>query len=331
MTARLIAGGGDALQTPLLMAPLGASAVLVFALPASPLAQPRAVIGGNTLSAIVGVTCALFIPHQVLAAAMAVGVAILLMSLLGVLHPPGGAVALSATLAVGAAPGSLNYGYVLEPVALCSILLVMAGMIYVNLTGRTYPHRTPAPVNVHKTEDPPPSERAGYTPADLDKALAQYGELLDVSRQDLDLLFRQVELQAHRRLHSRILCGQIMSRDVVSVSADQSAQSALAVLLEHDLRTAPAIDAQGRVAGLVRRAELQAGGDGLVADLLDPAAHRVTADTPIQALLPLLSSGEAHEVMVVDYAQVLIGLVTQTDLLAVLYRTHVVEAVAAGT
>ena len=58
-----------------LAAPLGASAVLVFAVPASPLAQPWSVIGGNTLSALVGVACAALLPDPALAGALAVALA----------------------------------------------------------------------------------------------------------------------------------------------------------------------------------------------------------------------------------------------------------------
>ncbi|ATQ41091.1 hypothetical protein CSW64_01045 [Caulobacter mirabilis] len=88
---------------PLIAAPIGASAVLVFAVPASPLAQPRGVIGGNLIGALAGVACGLLIPVPLLAAAVAVGAAIVVMSLLGCLHPPGGAVALGAALAAPAA------------------------------------------------------------------------------------------------------------------------------------------------------------------------------------------------------------------------------------
>ncbi|RYH63846.1 MAG: hypothetical protein EON54_07270, partial [Alcaligenaceae bacterium] len=72
-------------------APLGASAVLVFAVPASPLAQPWAVIGGNVLSALVGSACAALIPDPAWAGAAAVALAIALMFSLRCLHPPGGA------------------------------------------------------------------------------------------------------------------------------------------------------------------------------------------------------------------------------------------------
>ncbi|RAK58105.1 HPP family protein [Phenylobacterium deserti] len=329
LLARALAGGGPHLS-PLLIPPIGASAVLVFAVPASPLAQPRCVIGGNILSAVVGVTCALLLPQPALAAAVAVGMAILLMSLLGCLHPPGGAVALGAALA-GAAGGPAAYAFALAPVGLCSVLLVVAGMAYARASRRSYPHRAPAAApaaNTHGSRDRPPSERVGYTPADLDSALAHYGELLDVSREDLDALFRQVELAAHRRIHSEIRCGDIMSRDVISVDAHQTAESALSFLQQHDLRTAPVIDVEGRVVGMVRRAELLAGRRRLVEQVLDPFVHRVRPSTPIEALLPLLSSGQAHEAMVVDENRVLVGVITQTDLLAVLYRAHIVEQVA---
>jgi CBS domain-containing membrane protein len=329
LAARAMAEGHISAE-PLLAAPLGASAVLMFAIPASPLAQPRSVIGGNVLSAVVGVACAMLIPQTAVAAGAAVALSILAMALLGCLHPPGGSIALAAALAAsGAEP--LGLAYPLVPVGLGSVLLVVAAALYGRATGRSYPHRVAAPpASAHGTSDPKPAERVGYTPDDLDRALAQYGELLDVSREDLDALFRQVELEAHGRLHAKILCEEIMSRDVVSVRMEQSCDSALTWMRQHDLRTAPVVDGEGRVAGMARRAELQAGGGGPVEAVLDPFVHKVRRETPVQALLPLLSSGAAHEVMVVDEPGKLVGVVTQTDLLAVLYRAHVVEAVVAS-
>ena len=325
--ARLCADGALS-ANPLLVAPVGASAVLVFAVPASPLAQPRALIGGNMLSAFVGVTCALTLGHPLLAAAVAVGAAILVMAAFGCLHPPGGAVALGAAMAAGSAQ-PVDYRYAIL-VGLCSWLIVAAGGLYAKVTRHSYPHRVANPASVHKTADGPAAQRVGYTAADLDKALAQYGDLLDVSRDDLDALFRQVEVQASQRIHAQIRCADIMSRDVISVDARQSASSALAYMQKHDLRTAPVIDDEGRVVGMVRRAELLAARDSPVAMMLDPFVHKVMPGTAIEALLPILSSGAAHEAMVVDENRVLVGIITQTDLLAVLYRAHVVEAVVAG-
>ncbi|MER9262886.1 HPP family protein, partial [Mesorhizobium sp. M0619] len=70
----LVLGNGP--HVPLLVAPMGASAVLLFAVPASPLAQPWSIIGGNTISALVGVIVAHFVPQPVLATGIAVAVAI---------------------------------------------------------------------------------------------------------------------------------------------------------------------------------------------------------------------------------------------------------------
>ena len=327
LLAKLIASG-HASALPLLVPPIGASAVLAFAVPASPLAQPRAIIAGNMISALVGVTCALaFHAHPALAAALAVACAIVAMGLLGCLHPPGGAVALGAALAAGPV-GAASYGYVFVPVGLCSALLVLCAMAYARAVGRSYPHRVAPAPNVHGAKDAPPLRRVGFTAADIDNALAHYGELLDVDREDLDALFREVELQAHRRIHARILCSDIMSRDVLSVDLRQTAQSALAYMRQHDLRAAPVVDAERRVVGMVRRAELQTGREGLVEAVLDPFVHKVRPGTAIEALLPILSSGVAHEAMVVDEHRVLLGIITQTDLLGVLYRAHIVEAVA---
>lgn len=320
---------GQITFSPLLAAPIGASAVLVFALPASPLAQPRAVIGGNMLSAFVGVACGLAVPDPLLAAAVAVGVAIFAMSVLGCLHPPGGAMALGAALAASSST-PLGFDYPFVPVGLCSVLLVAAASLYGRATGHAYPRRVEPVLSPHRTSDSPPIERFGFTRTDLDKALAQYGQLLDVSHDDLDALFRKVEVQAHRRLHAAIPCTDIMSRDVVSLFAGQSAETALTKLQAHDLRTAPVVDVRGRVLGLVRRAELLAGGVRPVGQLVDPVVHTVGLHTPVEALLPVLSSGAMHEALVVDEDRILVGIITQTDLLAVLYRAHVVEAVVSA-
>ncbi|WP_426031088.1 HPP family protein [Caulobacter sp. DWP3-1-3b2] len=327
--ARAMIGGGP-LTSPLLVAPIGASAVLVFAVPASPLAQPRSVICGNVLSAVVGIACAHLFPDPMIAAPLAVSLAIMAMALTGCLHPPGGAVALICGLG-GSEVTRLGYHFALSPVGLDSLLLVGAGVVFHRVTRRSYPHRAPVlAASPHGTADAPPSTRAGFTSGDLDAALARYGELLDVSRDDLDALFRQVELQAHQRLHAQILCGDIMSADVITVDPQQSCDSALRYMRDHDLRTAPVIDGDRKVLGLVRRAELQANRDHKVEAVIDPFVHRVRESTPIQALLPLLSSGQVHEAVVVDADRVLKGIVTQTDLLAVLYRAHVVEAMAAN-
>ena len=119
-----------------LMATLGASALLVFALPGSPMAQPWAVIAGNTLSALVGITAANLIDEPLLAMSIAASLATLGMFMLRCLHPPAAALALIAVLG-----HVLHYRFAIFPVLIDSILLVLAGAIYNNMTGKSYPNR----------------------------------------------------------------------------------------------------------------------------------------------------------------------------------------------
>lgn len=120
-------------QTGLMMilGSFGASAVLIYGAIRSPLAQPRNLLGGHILSAIIGVTAFQWLGGQPwLAAAVAVSVSIALMHLTKTLHPPGGATALIAVIG-GEGVHNLGYLYVVMPVALgASVMLLVA--IFVN-------------------------------------------------------------------------------------------------------------------------------------------------------------------------------------------------------
>jgi CBS domain-containing membrane protein len=179
---------------PWLVAPVGASAVLLFAVPASPLAQPWSIVGGNMVSALVGVAVVQVVPSPVLAAGLAVGLAILAMSLLRCLHPPGGAAALTAVIG-GKAVASLGFAFPFLPVGLNSLLLVLVGLAFHRLSGHSYPHR-PVPVTSHEPEILPVLD---ILPEDIDLALVDLGETFDIGRSDLEALFQRVEAHAARR------------------------------------------------------------------------------------------------------------------------------------
>jgi len=119
-----------------LMASLGASALLVFALPQSPMSQPWAVIAGNTLSALVGILMIHLVHDPLLAMPLAASLSIMGMFILRCLHPPAAAVALIVVLG-----NVMHYRYAFFPVMVDSILLVMTGAVYSNLTGKHYPNR----------------------------------------------------------------------------------------------------------------------------------------------------------------------------------------------
>lgn len=124
----------------LIVGSFGASAVLIYGAIASPLAQPRNLLGGHVLSALVGVACyQLLQPHLWLAAAAAVATAIALMHLTKTLHPPGGATALIAVIG-GPEIHALGYGYALLPVASGALIMLIVALLINNLAaGRRYP------------------------------------------------------------------------------------------------------------------------------------------------------------------------------------------------
>ncbi|RTL58119.1 MAG: HPP family protein [Rhodocyclaceae bacterium] len=117
-------------QDALLIVPsIGASAVLIFAVPHSPFAQPWSVLAGHLSSAIVGVACYQWIPQPILAAGCAVGLAIGVMHLTRSIHPPGGATALAAVIG-GPALHKLGYGYVVHPIAINCAVILLAGIAF---------------------------------------------------------------------------------------------------------------------------------------------------------------------------------------------------------
>jgi CBS domain-containing membrane protein len=235
---------------PLLIAPVGASAVLLFAVPTSPLAQPWSIIGGNTLSALVGTIVVLIIPHPALAAGTAVALAIAVMSLTRSLHPPGGAAALTAVLG-GSAVQSWGLFFPLVPMALNSCILVAVGLLFHRLARRKYPHRASAQVaNKHGTADPPASIRVGFHEEDIDAALASLDETFDIDRDDLGRILREIELQTIIRGHTDLTCRDIMSRDVIMVAPDATREDACALLLRHNIRLLPVIDDEGHYLAL---------------------------------------------------------------------------------
>lgn len=176
-----------AVDLPVIVAPIGASAVLVFAVPASPLAQPWPVIGGNIVSALIGVAVARVVPDIALAAGLAVGGAIVAMAVLRCLHPPGGAAALTAVIGGPAIHGA-GFGFALMPVGLNALVLVLLGVAFHRATRRSYPHRAAAPVPA-----------TGLHVADIDAALADMDEAFDIDRADLDALLTRAGHHAARR------------------------------------------------------------------------------------------------------------------------------------
>ena len=125
----------------LIIGSFGASAVLLYGAHESPLAQPRNLVGGHFLSALVGVTVMQVVPEMIwLAAPLAVATAIAVMQLTDTLHPPGGATALIAVIG-GEPVVSLGYLYAIVPVTVGALLMLGVALVVNRLApGRCYPN-----------------------------------------------------------------------------------------------------------------------------------------------------------------------------------------------
>ncbi len=342
LIASLALGGTS--DVPLLIAPMGASAVLLFAVPTSPLAQPWSIIGGNAVSALIGVTCARYVADPMLAAALAAGLAIAVMMALRCLHPPSGAVALTAVLG-GPTIEAAGYGFVLWPVGVNSALLLGVALLFNNLTGRRYPHLSqPTPANPHKTADPLPSGRLGITRDDISAVLAQYDQIVPVAPDELEDILHRAEIRAYDRRSGGVTCGQIMSKDVRTVGIKTSLREALRHLREHHVKALPVVDADNRVVGIVTQTDLldkadwgmSATGSGLgwrlraisnsdrplkgkVEDIMSTPVRAARPDTHIARLVPFMADQGLHHLPVVDEDGRLVGMVTQSDVVAALF------------
>ncbi len=320
LVARAVPGGSEAL--PSVVAPMGATAVLLFAAPASPLAQPWSVLVGNVVSTLVGVTAGLLVGDAALAAAVAVATAIAVMMLLRCVHPPGGACALFAAVG-GPAVAEQGYAFALWPVGINTVvLLVVAGLVN-NLTGRPYPH-VPAPAR--PGADPVPSERVGVRTEDVRAAMARLDQGLDVMPGDVVALVREVEAHALDRRLGRLRVGALMARDVQTVRATDSLYRARMLMHHHHVKALPVVDDGRRVVGIVTVYDL------FTLDVvdLDPVAKVMSSpvttvgpDTPVARLVELMTDLGLRHLPVVDDEGRLAGIVTRTELIAVLHRALV--------
>jgi len=124
-----------------LIGSFGASSVLIYGIINSPLAQPRNLIGGHLICAIIGVSVQKLIGSEPwLACALAVSLSIVVMQITKTLHPPGGATALIAVIGSEKIK-ALGYLYVLSPVLTGVVILFLVAMVFNNLRHRKYPHR----------------------------------------------------------------------------------------------------------------------------------------------------------------------------------------------
>lgn len=334
---------------PIIVASMGASAVILFIIPNSPLAQPWSFFGGQLISAIIGVACAQWFTDIALASACAVGGSIFAMLLLRCLHPPGAATAIAPILS-GDPISSLGYGFVLMPVGLnVLIMLVMAILINRWLLRHDYPI-----VSGNKNIVVEPAQQTGISDQDLKLALENMDMFMDVSAGDLRKLLTDAEARSFKRFKGNITCADIMVRDVPVVEYGTEVEEAWKIMHQQKLKAMPVIDRARRVIGIITwndffkfinlsayesfqdrfRAFIRRTPD-VSTDKPESVGHMMTTSVTvlpesahIADLISLMSTQGYRQIPIVNSENRLVGMVYQANLIAALYDEQVSSVVS---
>lgn len=343
------------LHTHWLLAPIGASVVILFVQSHSPLAQPWSVIGSYAASTAVGLMCVQWIPMPQVAAALAVAMSIWLMARLNCIHPPGGAVALLLVLNGPQSPGGIVQTAALVAVNVAALL---AAALAVNnlILRRRYPYSTlTTGGNMHKTNDATPINRTGLVHADLESAVKALNTFVDVQEEELVEIYNLAVDHAFGR-HVGLTCSDVMSRDVVTAHFDTDLDVAWNELRFHKVKSLPVVDHFQRLIGIVTVADFLRQLDattaaglavrlqgllrrtpGINSDKAEVVGQIMTADvfhanpdTPISELVRQMSEKGLPHIPVVDAKRKVVGIVTQSDMLAALYKRIALSEASAG-
>lgn len=322
---------------PIIVASMGASAVLLFIVPNSPLSQPWSFVGGQLLSATVGVTCAQFIPDVVWGAACAAGFSILVMLLLRCLHPPAAATALTPILA----GTPIGYSFVLIPVGLNVLVLLLMAIIFNRwLLGNSYPLLPQVDTKTRESD-----QSIGISDNDLKQALKNMNTFMDVSLEDLSKLLTDAEKNSFKRFKGNITCADIMVRNVPAVEYGTEVEDAWKIMLKDHLKAMPVIDRSRRVIGVItwadffkfmnlnthqsfqetlrtfirRTPDISTNKPESVGHIMTAPVKVLPETAHIAELIPLMSQQGLRQIPIVNHENRLVGMVYQTHLIAALY------------
>ena len=333
---------------PIIIASMGASAVILFILPGSPLAQPWPLVGGHLVSAIIGISCAQLFTDTIVASACASGGSVLAMLLLRCLHPPGAATALTPILA-GDPANLMNYSFVLMPVGInVAIMLVMAIAInrwVLRYEYPTVPHQADNKKHKHDTLIQP-SQRTGISEQDLEQALENMDMFMDVSTGDLSKLLSDAQMQSFKRYRGNITCKDIMVKNILTVEYGTEVEEAWKIMHGEKLKAMPVIDRARRIIGIITwndflkfvnvganetfpekfRAFIRRS-PNVTTDKPESVGHIMTSSvsvllesTHIADLIPLMSNQGYRQIPIVNSENRLVGMVYQANLIAALYN-----------
>lgn len=305
---------------PFVIASMGSSAVLLFAVFHSPLSQPWALVGGHLVSAALGVLCAQIVANPIAAAAAALGLAMLAMHWLRCLHPPAGATAVFAV--IGGQPiQALGWGYVLSVVGANVAFLLLAALVLNNLLpDRRYPMRMRRPGAAKPEHE------------DIAAALKSMDAFIDVAEEDLERIYLLATINRQKRSLGSVLCRDIMTRNVTSVSPQTPLPAVWNVLRQRNIRGVPVVDGNRRPVGMVAISDFLKNADwdwnrrghlpdsarkhpSVAADIMAAPVIALREDNQLAELFGTFAAHGINHIPIADGAGRLTGIITRLDLL----------------
>lgn len=322
-------------NSPVLLASMGASVVILVFAPLSPFAQPWSFVVGQLISAFVGMACASTVTPFWLASSLAVSISILAMLFLRCLHPPGAATALVPVIG-GASIIELGYKFILTPVLInVFVMLIMVMIVNRFVLKRDYPQlfKPIIPVNENRLSQ-----------QDVQQALKKGGEFIDVNVNQLYELLLSAEQQKSERLHGEITCGDIMTKGILTVEYGDEVEMVWQKMHHEKLKAIPVIDKANRIIGIVtwadffkfvemspyisfqekflafirRTPDVTTNKPEVVGHLMNKQVVVLSETAPITDLIYLFSSQKHPQIPIVNDENRLVGMVFQTDLLSAL-------------
>lgn len=318
---------------PMIVASMGASAVILFIIPNSPLAQPWPFLGGHLVSAAIGVACAQWMTDIAMASACALSGSIFAMLLLRCLHPPGAATGLVPILSDNA----LDYDFALMPVGL-NVLVMLVMAIFIN---RWVLHHDYPTVSGIKNA----ARQTGISDQDLKQALDNMDIFMDISAGDLRKLFTAAEAHSFKRFKGDITCADIMTRNVLTVEYGTDVEEAWKIMNTQKLKAMPVIDRSRRVIGIItwndffkfinlsvydgfqdtfrdfirRTPDISTDKPESVGHIMSASVTIMPENTHIVELVALMSTHGYRQIPIVNDENRLVGMVYQADLIGALY------------
>jgi CBS domain-containing membrane protein len=334
------------LDLPFIVASMGASAVLLFAVPSSPMNSPWAVVAGHLCSALVGVTCAQQIAAIEFAAPVACAAAILVMLYLRCLHPPGGATAMLIVLGSDQVHAA-GYHFILMPIALNILVLLGATMAIRFITQQLRQHsRETATIEWLSGLEQQRPLAPRLTLEDIAQARTRLDTYIDVKDEELLQLLLLATHSTHQRRLGELRCQELMLAEPLHAEFATPLAEVWGWFQQHHLTAVPVVDRARRVIGIITLNDFIHHAANFPQETLEErigalirATPEVTSDKPevagqimtspvitareesrVAELLPLLDNRHIHHIPIVDGNSKLTGLLSRSEIVAILER-----------